>query len=84
MKQIRMERTRRFGPAWLVALALAVLSAAPATAQLGSITGRVTVAENGQSLQTAQVLVIGTARGILTNANGGYTLRLPPGAPLKL
>ena len=79
MKQIRMERTRRFGHSWLVALALAVLSAAPATAQLGSVTGRVTVAENGQSLQTAQVLVVGTARGILTNANGGYTLRLPPG-----
>ena len=63
----------------LLALAGAVLSAAPATAQVGSVTGRVTVAQTGESLATAQVFVVGTARGVLTNNNGGYTLRIPPG-----
>ena len=79
MKHIPMEGTRRFGLSVLVALAVAVLSAAPATAQEGSVTGRVTDGDTNQSLQTAQVFVVGTARGILTNANGGYTLRIPPG-----
>jgi len=74
-----MERNRRFGVSVLVALAVAVLSAASATAQEGSITGRVTDAANNQSLRDAQVFVVGTARGVLTNNNGGYTLRIPPG-----
>ncbi len=79
MKYPRMERSRRFGLCGLVVLAVAVLSAAPATAQEGSITGRVTDAADNESLLGAQVFVVGTARGALTNANGGYTLRLPPG-----
>ena len=79
MKHTRMQRTPRFGFSVVVALAVAVLSAAPATAQEGSITGRVTDGATSQSLVGAQVFVIGTARGVLTNANGGYTLRVPPG-----
>ena len=79
MKHILIEGTRRFGLSVLVALAVAVLSAAPATAQEGSVTGRVIDGDSNQSLRGAQVFVVGTARGFLTNANGGYTLRMPPG-----
>jgi iron complex outermembrane receptor protein len=73
------KRTRQFGLSWLVALAVVVLSAASAAAQEGTITGRVTDAANGQTLQGAQVFVVGSARGTLTNADGGYTLLLRAG-----
>ncbi len=79
MKHLPMERSRRFGLSLIVTLAVAVLSAAPAMAQEGTITGRVTDAATNQSLVSAQVFVVGTARGVLTNANGGYTLRIPAG-----
>ncbi len=47
----------------LLALAVAVLSAAPATAQEGSITGRVTDGATSQSLRGAQVCSWSEPRG---------------------
>ena len=79
MKNTCSKHIRRFGLAGLVALAVAVVAAVPGTAQESSISGRVTDGATGESLSGAQVFVVGTARGILTNANGGYTLRLPAG-----
>ncbi len=66
-------------------LAMAAALAAPglsydhAHAQEGTVTGRVTAQAGGAALQGAGISVAGTARGVLTNAEGRYELRLPPG-----
>ena len=62
------------------AFALAVFlgyGAAVARAQTaqGTITGRVTDAASGQPVAAAQINVVGTGIGALTNQEGGYTLR---------
>src|SRR2546430_9374662 len=64
-------RQRRAG--WM---ALAALLAVPAGAHAQqTITGRVTEAGSGRVIDQAQVNVVGTNVGALTNAEGRYTLR---------
>ncbi|MBC7673827.1 MAG: carboxypeptidase-like regulatory domain-containing protein, partial [Polaromonas sp.] len=58
-------------------LALFLLAALPsaALAQGGSIVGRVTEDKTGRPVEQAQVNVVGTTIGALTNADGRYALR---------
>ncbi|HKJ92905.1 MAG TPA: carboxypeptidase-like regulatory domain-containing protein, partial [Longimicrobiales bacterium] len=55
------------GVAWL-------LSAGAVVAQTGTITGTVTNSENGQPLQGAQISVVGTSLGTLSQETGRYML----------
>jgi TonB-linked SusC/RagA family outer membrane protein len=69
--------------AWFGALSLALLlgSTAAAQAQQASVTGRVTEAGSGSPISDAQVFIVGTNLGGLTNQDGRYTLRnVPAGA----
>src|SRR5690606_2608923 len=58
---------------------LLLLGVTDVHAQTATITGRVTSAESGQPLQEAQISVVGTSLGGLTNAEGRYTIT---GVPL--
>ncbi len=60
----------------LVALAVP----AQAWAQAGQVSGRVTDAQTGDALAGATVQVVGLARGVITDADGSYSLDLEPGA----
>lgn len=65
--------------ALLLAFATVLLPLA-VSAQTGSITGRVTD-QNGSAVQSAQVSVVGTRLGVLTDVDGRYVLRnLSPGS----
>jgi TonB-linked SusC/RagA family outer membrane protein len=69
--------------AWLGALTLALLlgSSAAAQAQQATVTGRVTEAGSGTPISDAQVFIVGTNLGGLTNQDGRYLLRnVPVGA----
>lgn len=62
-----------------VALALA-LSSAAARAQAGSVTVHVTEGTPGRPVDQAQVMIVGTTLGGLTNAEGRFVIRaVPPG-----
>jgi TonB-dependent starch-binding outer membrane protein SusC len=71
------ERPTGVRPRWPLALAMAVLAMAggiqPAIAQepTGTITGMVTT-QAGDPVAGAQVMLVGTQRGTLTNARGGF------------
>src|SRR6185503_1126227 len=54
-------------------LAIGVL-AAPIAAQTGTVTGIVTSTQNGQPLPAAQVYIRALDIGVLTQANGRFTL----------
>jgi len=56
----------------LFAIGVSPLAAA---AQQGSVTGRVTDASTGQPIAAAQVSLVGTNIGTLTNSDGRYTMR---------
>ena len=59
----------------LLLLALfGTLGAMPSLAQTGTITGRVTEMESGESLPGANIVIVGTQLGTTSNANGEYTL----------
>jgi TonB-linked SusC/RagA family outer membrane protein len=63
----------------LVALGL-LISAHVTFAQNGTISGRLTDARSGKPLDQAQVNVVGTPFGAMTNADGQFTIRaVPPG-----
>lgn len=64
---------RSLVPATLFLTLLAGAASAQATS--GTISGRITDANNGQPIPLAQVNVIGTNIGVQTNAEGRYTLR---------
>jgi TonB-linked SusC/RagA family outer membrane protein len=69
--------------AWLGALSLGLLlgSTAAAQAQQASVAGRVTEAGSGTPISDAQVFIVGTNLGGLTNQDGRYILRnVPVGA----
>jgi iron complex outermembrane receptor protein len=74
-----MIHERRFSMASFLAFFAVFLLSAPLVAQEGAISGRVVDASTMQPLDGAQVFVVGTARGVLTNAEGRYVLRLPAG-----
>ncbi len=60
-------------------LALPALAVAQPAQTRGTITGRITAADNGQPLQGASVVVMETTLGALARADGTYRLLLPPG-----
>lgn len=69
--------------AWFGALSLALLlgSTAAAQAQQASVTGRVTEAGSGSPISDAQIFIVGTNLGGLTNQDGRFVLRnVPVGA----
>ena len=66
-------------PAALV-VPLAVPALAGAQVARGTVTGRVTDASTQQPVANAQVVVVGTQIGALTNADGRFTLRALPAA----
>ena len=59
-------------------LALLFGSAAEATAQQASISGRVTAQGSAEPVQEARVMVVGTTLFAITNAEGRYTIRNVP------
>ncbi len=72
-------RWSRYPGLALVPVLAGVLFASPVLAQEGTISGQVVDAQSLQPLEGAQVFIVGTARGVLTNPEGRYTLRVPPG-----
>ena len=78
---MRAHRSRRVA---LAVVAVSILLAAPATAAAqgttGFIQGRVTEAANGRPIANAQVMVVGTAVGALTDQQGSYRIT---GAPAR-
>lgn len=75
---------RRFAASAFAALAsLAFLSLGTpgvAHAQRGTVSGYVRDAETGETLLGANVALVGTSTGTVTNASGYYTLSVPSGA----
>src|SRR5689334_18743280 len=72
IRRIEMGNARKLAAALLVALA--ALPGALSAQSTGTITGRVTAAENQQPLAGATVSVSGTTRRTVTDAQGNYTL----------
>jgi iron complex outermembrane receptor protein len=73
---------RRAGFAAALAIWLGLfLTTATLDAQArGTVTGRVTSAQNGQPIGGANVRVQGTSQGALTRADGTYSIQLNPGS----
>jgi len=65
---------RRVAVATAVLLAIGALSGAPALAQQGAVTGTVTRSANMEPLDAAQVVVVGTGLGTITDAEGNYRI----------
>ncbi|NUP55698.1 MAG: SusC/RagA family TonB-linked outer membrane protein [Gemmatimonadaceae bacterium] len=72
--------------AWLGALSVALLlgSTASAQAQQASVTGRVTETGSGTPISDAQVFIVGTNLGGLTNQEGRFVLRNVPAGSQQL
>jgi TonB-linked SusC/RagA family outer membrane protein len=69
----------------LLAIALLALSGRAVQAQApGTVTGKVTDAASGQPVQAAQVAVVGTNIGAITNEAGNYTIRGAPARQITL
>ena len=64
----------------LYMLAYLLLGVGWATAQVSSVTGTVTSADDGEPVIGASVLVKGTTTGTVTNLDGNFTLQVPAGA----
>ncbi|HYT03844.1 MAG TPA: TonB-dependent receptor [Gemmatimonadales bacterium] len=69
----------RSKPALLLVSAL-TLTTRLAAQQSGTVSGTVLAAEGGAPLAGASVVIVGTARTVLTNAQGQYHLTVPAGA----
>jgi hypothetical protein len=67
----------------LAGLILWAVLAEAVTAQTFRLSGRVTDLEGGEALPSATVRIAGTSRGTITNVDGRYVLRLPPG-PVRI
>lgn len=59
---------------WCGGVMLLAVAPTVASAQMGTLTGRITDAQSGRPLLDAQVTVPGTGLGVLSNANGRYLL----------
>ena len=69
----------------LLAIALLALPGRALVAQApGTVTGKVTDAASGQPVQAAQVAVVGTNIGAITNEAGNYTIRGAPARQITL
>ena len=73
-----MDFTRSRARLGALSLALLFGSTAAAQAQQASVTGRVTEAGSGTPISDAQVFIVGTNLGGLTNQDGRYLLRNVP------
>jgi TonB-dependent starch-binding outer membrane protein SusC len=77
------ERRAGARPGWPLALCMALLALvvglepASAQAQTGTITGMV-ITQTGEPVSGAQVVIVGTQRGTLTNARGAFILTAVP------
>jgi TonB-linked SusC/RagA family outer membrane protein len=72
------------GPA-VATVSLALLLATPLAAQqTGTVTGRVTEAGTERPISQAQINIVGTTLGAITNANGDYTVRAVPAGSHQL
>ena len=69
--------TRRSVRYWIGAAIAMLIATAPLAAQTGSVTGEVRTSE-GQPLSGAQVQVVGTSLGSLTQADGRFLIRGVP------
>lgn len=76
-------RDHRPARRWAAALAVLLAGVIPtaAQAQQGVLTGRVTDATTGRPIGAAQVAVVGSNIGGLTNVDGVYTIRGVPAGP---
>lgn len=63
---------------WVMMAFLALMGAAPLSAQEGTITGQVLDRTSNQPLAGAQVYVVGTTLGALANQDGRYMIRQVP------
>src|SRR5690606_25878560 len=81
--EVAMNRMRTVRRLALVGL-LPMFWASAAAAQQGTITGRITDQETGQPLASAQVVVVGTNIGAVTNVEGAYTLRGVPAGTVSV
>src|SRR5437660_12843582 len=64
----------------LLPLAALLLALPLAAQQTGTVSGTVVATESGAPLVGASVVVVGTARSVLTNEKGQYGLSVPAGA----
>ena len=64
----------------LLPLAALLLALPLAAQQTGTVSGTVVATESGAPLVGASVVIVGTARSVLTNEKGQYHLSAPPGA----
>ncbi len=60
-----------------LACCLLILSVTGAWAQSRTIAGKVTSQDDGSTLPGVNVLVKGTTSGVVTNADGGYSISVP-------
>src|SRR5437879_11056453 len=63
----------------LLPLAALLLALPLAAQQTGTVSGTVVATESGAPLVGASVVVVGTARSVLTNEKGQYRLSVPAG-----
>ncbi|UCC25336.1 MAG: carboxypeptidase-like regulatory domain-containing protein, partial [Gemmatimonadales bacterium] len=79
MNRLQVRKTGWAGALGALGLAVA-LSPLALSAQTGNVTGRVVDATTGQPVNGAQVSIVGTSQGSLSNANGRYVItRVPTG-----
>ncbi|HEV2129675.1 MAG TPA: carboxypeptidase-like regulatory domain-containing protein, partial [Longimicrobiaceae bacterium] len=71
---------------WLLAIgfAVAVLPSAALTQERGTITGQVTDQATQRPLAGAQIYIVGTNRGTLTNQDGRYLIPNVPAGPQEV
>src|SRR5436190_13378643 len=68
----------------LVALIMVMLSSIDALAQEHTVSGSVKSADDGQALPGVSILVKGTTRGTVTDADGNYQITAPESAVLVM
>src|SRR5256885_11803940 len=64
----------------LLPLAALLLALPLAAQQTGTVSGTVVATESGAPLVGASVVIVGTARSVMTNEKGQYHLSAPPWA----
>lgn len=75
---------RRYFARWLQALSILCVLSGAAEAQFGTVRGRVVDATTKRGIPEAQIQVVGTGNGALTNADGDFTINAIPGGERTL